>query len=250
MPAQRLITQAEYIALTDNVARMIQVLQTAIGDEDTPATAAAYAAAVRNTITAFADPDEAKITIDLLIAARDMVTNVGNLARIATYVAGFNSAVLSHLGSDLNAWLTTGGLRVHPLFRQGGNASILPVNVFPPATVLGTVAVTGAGAGLLTLDPTTLGRINSALYADAQLEVKVINQQLGASQIVMSLVGTDFDGVAQGPHAATITSEAAQNAVFEVGTGSDRYARLISMTFTGGTAGDDLQIQSKVDRSL
>lgn len=249
MPAQRLITQAEYITLADDVARMIQVLQTAIGDEDTPTTAAAYAAAVRNTITALADPGEAKMTIDLLPAARDMVTNVGNLARIATYVAGFNSALLSHLGSDLNTWLTVGGLRVHPLFKQGGNASVLPVNVFPPVTVLATVAVTGAGAGTLTLDPTTLSLINTALYGDAPLEVKVINQQLGASQIVMTVVGTDFAGVAQS-HVATITSEAAENAVYAVGTVSDRFARVTAVTFTGGTNGDDLQIQSKVDRSL
>lgn len=249
MPAQRLITPAEYIDLTDDIARMVQVLQTAIGDEDTPATAAAYAAAVRNTLTAFADPDEAKLTIDLLPAARDMVTNIANLARIASYVAGFNSAVLSHLAQDLNTWLTAGALRVHPLFRQGGNASILPINVFPPLTVLATYAVTGSGAGTLTLDPTTLGLINTALYADAPLEVKVINQQLGAAQIVMTVVGTDFAGAAQS-HVATITAEAAQNAVFDVATASDRFARVTAATITGGTNGDDLQIQSKVDRSL
>jgi hypothetical protein len=228
---------------------MIQVLRTTIGDEDTPATAAAYAAAVRNAITAFAEPDEAKLTIDLLPAARDMVTAVGNVARIASYMSGFNSAVLSHLGQDLNTWLSVGELRVHPLFRQGGNASIQPVNVFPPATVLATFTVTGSGAGTLTLDPTTLGLINTALYGDAPLEVKVINQQLGASQIVMTVVGLNFAGAAQS-HVATITSGAAQDAVFDVATASDRFARVTAATITGGTGGDDLQIQSKVDRSL
>lgn len=249
MPAQRLLTQAEYIALTDNIARMIGVLQTSIGDEDTPVTAAAYAAAVRNTITAFALPDEAKLTIDLLPSARDMVTAIGSLSRIAAYTAGFNSAIISHLGQNLNTWLTTGALRVHPLFRQGGNTTLLPINVFPPATVLATFAVTGAGAGALTLDPTTLGLIDTTLYADAPLEVKVINQAIGAAQIVATVIGTDFAGAAQS-HTATITAEAAENAVFDVGTASDRFARVTAVTITGGTNGDDLQIQSKVDRSL
>ena len=150
MPAQRLLTQAEYIALTDDLARMINVLLTAKGVEDTPACAAAYAAAVRNTITAFADPDEADITVDLLPAAIALVTAVERESEVASLCSGFNSAIISHLGQDLNTWLTAGALRVHHLFRRGGNTTIQPVNVFPPATILGSMAVTGSGAGTFT----------------------------------------------------------------------------------------------------
>ena len=89
MPAQRVITQSEYIALTDNLARMIGVLLAAKGDEDTPATAAAHAAAVRNTITALDQPDEADITVDLLPAAIALVTAVERESEVAGLSAGF-----------------------------------------------------------------------------------------------------------------------------------------------------------------
>ena len=88
MPAQRLITQAEYIAMTDYLAQMIEVLLTAKGVEDTPATAAAYAAACRNTITAFDQPDEADITVDLLPAAISLVAAVERESEVAVLVRG------------------------------------------------------------------------------------------------------------------------------------------------------------------
>jgi len=88
MPAQRLITPAEYIGFTDDLARMIQILFTAKGDEDTPATAAYYAAAVRNAITAFDQPDEADITADLIDAAIALVQKVELESEVAGLSAG------------------------------------------------------------------------------------------------------------------------------------------------------------------
>lgn len=247
--AQRLITYAEYIAFTDTLSGMIEVLLTALGDEDTPGSAAAEAAALRNSIVAFAAVDEAKITADLIDAAIALVTTVGQESMLASYCSGFNSAVTSHLGTDLNAWLTIGGLRVHNLYRRAGNTSLSPVNVFPPVTILGTFTVTGDGAGLFTADPITDGGVDTSMYADAQLEVKVIGQQLGASEIVMTVIGTDFAGAAQS-HTATITTGAAKDAVFDVATAADRFATVTSITITGGINGDDLQIQTKEDRTL
>jgi len=245
MPAQRLITQAEYISLTDNIARMVQVLEAAIGDEDTPTTAAAYAAAVRNEITALAEPDEAKITIDLLTSARDMVTSVSNLARIAAYVAGLNSAMLSHLGSDLNAWLSAGGLRVHPLFRQGGNVSILPANVFPPVTILGSMAVTGSGAGTFTDG----AAVATATYGGAQIELEVTGNPIGAAQIVAT-VACVTDSGATYDREETIPAESSVGTKIPLGTSADRVANITGITFTGGTNGDAFRVQTIEDRSL
>ena len=107
MPAQRVITQAEYITMTDYLAQMVEVLLTAKGVEDTPATAAAYAAACRNQITAFDQPDEADITVDLLPSTISLVAAVERESEVASLCAGFNAAVipsgprperLAHLG--------------------------------------------------------------------------------------------------------------------------------------------------------
>jgi hypothetical protein len=246
--SQRIITPAEYIAFTDILAQGIQILLDAKGIEETPATAAYYAADLRNTITAFALPDECEITLDLLPAASNLVAAMVLEGGLASLFYEFNAAVVSHIGTDLDTFLSDALLRVHNLWRRGGNLAIAAENVFPPVTILGTVAVTGSGAGTLTMDPDTDGAINT-IYADAELEVKVINQQLGAAQIVLTVVGTNFLGGVE-THTATITAEAAENAVFDVGTSGDRYYTLTSVTLTGGTNGDDLQIQSKVDRTL
>jgi hypothetical protein len=225
--AQRIITPAEYIAFTDILAQAILELLTAKGLEETVGSAAYYAADLRNEITAFAQPDECEITLDLLPAASNLVEAMVLEAGTASLFYEWNAAVASHIGTDLDTFLSDALVRVHHLWRR---------------------AVTSSGAGTLTIDPTTGGAINTD-YADAELEVKVINQQLGAAQIVLTVVGTNFLGGVES-HTATITAEAAMDAVFDIGAPGDRYYTLTSITLTGGTNGDDLQIQSKEDRSL
>ena len=247
MPAQRLITQAEYIAMTDYLAQMVEVLLTAKGVEDTPATAAAYAAACRNQITAFDQPDEADITVDLLPSTISLVAAVERESEVASLCAGFNAAVTSHLGQDLNAWLTSAGLRVHHYFRRGGNTSISPINVCPPVTVLGTVSTTGQATCSLTKDPVTNGLINTALYADAQLEVEVISGAWGSSAATFTIVGLDFAGQAQSTE-VIVPGDSLLGATVDVGTAADRFARVNTVTCAGGQAGDDMRIQSKLDR--
>jgi hypothetical protein len=97
------MTVAEYIAWTDLLAEAIQVLFTAKGNEDTSGTAAYHCAAMRNAITALADPDEADITVDLLPAAVALVATAERESDVSSMFAGFNAAVISHLGQDLNA---------------------------------------------------------------------------------------------------------------------------------------------------
>lgn len=250
MTTQRLITQAEYISFTDKLSEMINVLFTALGDEDTPGSAASEAADFRDQIVAFVLPDEAKITADFIDQAIALVTALERESTIMSYCASFNSAVISHLGTDVNAWLATSGLRVHHLFRRGGNSSLSPVNVFPPVTVMGTFAVTGSGTGTWTEDPDTNGKVDTRMYADAQLEVMVINQPIGAADITVSITGTDFDGNAQGPHVAVIPSGSIVGTKVDVDLSTDRFATVTLVTITGGTSGDNFQVQTKEDRTL
>lgn len=245
MPAQRLVTQAEYITLTDNLARMINVLLTAKGVEDTPACAAAYAAAVRNTITAFADPDEADITVDLLPATIALVTAVERESEVASLCSGFNSAIISHLGQDLNTWLTAGALRVHHLFRRGGNTTIQPVNVFPPATSLGSMAVTGSGSGTFADGQA----VSTSLYGGAQIELEVTGNPIGAADIVAT-VACIFAGGTTDTRSGTIPSGSIVGFKLELGTASDRIVNITGITLTGGTNGDAFRVQTIEDRSL
>ena len=245
MPAQRLITQAEYIALTDDLARMINVLLTAKGVEDTPACAAAYAAAVRNTLTAFAEPDEADITVDLLPAAIALVTAVERESEVSSLCAGLNSAIISHLGQDLNTWLGAGALRVHHLFRRGGNTAIQPANVFPPATILGSMAVTGSGAGTFTDGQA----VNTSLYGGAQIELEVTGNPIGAADIVATVACVLAGGTTEN-RSGTIPNGSSVGFKLALGSAADRIVNITGITFTGGTNGDAFRAQTIEDRSL
>lgn len=245
MPAQRLLTQAEYIGLTDDLARMINVLLTAKGVEDTPACAAAYAAAVRNAVTAFDQPDEADITADLIDASIALVQAVERESEVASLSVGFNSAITSHLGQDLNAWLTTGGLRVHHLFRRGGNTAIQPVNVFPPVTILGSKVVTGSGAGTFTDGQA----VSTALYGGAQIELEVTGNPIGAADIVAT-VAVVLSNATSSTREGTIPNGSLVGAKVALGEASDRIVNITGITFTGGTNGDAFRAQTIEDRSL
>jgi len=250
MTTQRKITVAEYIAWTDMFAAAVEILFTAHGDEDTPDTAAAECAAFRDDVVAFTDPDEAEITAAFIDVAISLVSAMELERTLASYFSQFNSAVIAHLGEDLNDWIEFDGTKVHHLFKRGGNLQLSPVNVFPPITILGDFAVSGTDAGTWTPNPDNDAEVDTANYADAQLECEVINQTIGGASITVHVTGTDFDGNSQGPHDAIITSGAIVGDKFDVGTSVDRYATITAVTITGGTNGDDFQIQTKEDRTL
>lgn len=243
MTTQRKLTVAEYIAITDLYAQAGGYLITALGDEDTAASAIGKAAAVRDLIVAFADPDEADITNDLIGAVIGVVTALGTPATLATFFSRANAAVVGHLGTDLNAWLTADGTRVHPDFKRACNPNISAVNTFPPVTVLGTYAVSGSGAGALTDGDA----VNTTLFGGAQIELEVTGGAIGAASITVTVVGTTASGSSI-TKTGTIDSGALVGAKFDVGIGSDRYVDVTSVTITGGTTGDAFKIQTKLDR--
>ncbi len=247
--AQRTMTAQEYIDWTDELAQCIGVLLAAKGVEATPATAAYHAAAFRNLVTALGDPDEAEITADFIDTAIALVEQVELESEIQTLFSRFNGAVTSHLGSSVNTLLTNAGLRVHHLWRRAGNLTILAANVFPPVTVMGTYAATGSGTGTWTEDPTTEGEIDTTMYGACALEVEVINQAIGAAQITLTIVGTDANGDALSK-TAVVPLESASGTKVDVGLAADKYATVTAVTSAGGTAGDDLRVQSKEDRTL
>ncbi|MBN1630031.1 MAG: hypothetical protein JW990_09720 [Thermoleophilia bacterium] len=248
--SQRTMTANEYIAWTDILSQGIQVLLTAKGTEDDAGSAAAFAAAFRNEITALGDPDEAEVTADFIDVAIALLTEIERESAIQTLFSRFNSAVTSHLGSDVNTLLTNASLRVHHFWKRAGNLTILAANAFPPVIVMGTFAATGSGAGTWTDDPDTEGEIDTSLYGAAQLEVEVINQTLGAAAITVTVTGTDANGDELIKSSTEIPLESIVGTKADVGVEADRFATVTSVAIAGGTNGDDLQIQTKEDRTL
>ena len=241
--SQRQITVAEYITWTDLLADAIQVLFAARGDRETPDTAAYHCAAVRNAITALANPDEADITVDLLPAAINLVTAAERESDISGMFAGFNSAVTSHLGQDLSAWLAADGARVSHWWKRGGNVTIAPVNVFPPATVLGSFAVTGDGAGTFT----DSGAVDTTKYGGAQIQLEVTGNPIGAAAIEATVTCLTAAG-ATVSRVGTILAQSIVGYTVDLGTSDDRIVDITGITITGGTNNDAFRVQTVEDR--
>ncbi len=245
MTTQRKLTVAEYLTFTDLYAKAVNELTVTLGDEDTVGTAAHEAKLVRDLIVAFTNPDEYKITADLIDAAGAVVDNILRLSALSSYFGVFNSAVRQHLGEDLNAWLSAEGSRVHYLYKLAGDAALAPANVFPPVSQFGSYAVTGSGAGTFTAGP----GINSSLYGGSRVEAEVTDAPIGAANINVSLTCVMEDG-SPATKTGTIPSGSIVGAKIDLGQAGDKVIQVTAVTITLGTAGDKFRLQSKVDRAL
>ncbi len=245
MPSQRLLTQAEYVSLTDKYAKAIQYLLAAKGDEDSAGTAAYEARLARDELVAFAAVDEYKITADFDDAVGAVVTAVARESDLVSYFANFNSAVLSHLAQDLNTWLTTEALRVHHYWRRGGNTSIQAANVFPPVTNLGSFAVTGSGAGTFTDGQA----VDTSVYGGAQIELEVTGNPIGAANVDVTVACVLANGTTANK-VGTIPSGSIVGAKVALGAGADRVVNITGITIALGTNGDAFRVQTKEDRTI
>lgn len=241
--AQRLLTVQEYIEWTDLLAEAIKVMFAAKGTEETEDTVAYHCAQVRNAITALSAPDEARMTVDLLPAAVNLVTAAERESDVAALFSEFNAAVNMHLGQDLNTWLQAGGLRVSHWWRRGGNTTIAPTNVFPPVTVLGSFAVTGSGAGVYT----DSGAVDTTRYGGAQIQLEVTGNPIGDAAIGVTCSCRSENGGTVS-RTGTIPAQSPVGYTVNLGTATDRVVDLLGITITGGTNGDAFRVQTIEDR--
>lgn len=157
--------------------------------------------------------------------------------------------------SNINAFLTSNGKRVHRNLREMLGWSITTANTFVDiaysgSTRLARMAVTGSGVGTKTLGP---GVIDLTKYGIAFLQIKnTASGVVGAASIVVTVTGTKFDGSGQ-TKTATLSSGAAINAVAALGTlgtQADGFKTVTDVTFTGGTNGDQFDVEGVPERSI
>jgi hypothetical protein len=245
MTTQRNATVSEFISWADEYCKGVKVLITALGDEDTEGTAIHYAANVRDMVTALDQPDEAQLTADLIDPAIAVVAALAREAAIGSFYAAFNQGMRAHLGSDLNTWLAADGTRVNSYWKRAGDTSLLPVNCCPPVTVLGAYAVSGSGTGTLTDG----AAVDTVKYGGAQIQLRVTGQQIGAASIDVSVTCTTASGSTV-TRTGTITNGSEVDTLVELGTAADRIVDITAVTISGGTAGDDFQIETMEDRTI
>ena len=163
-------------------------------------------------------PDEADITVDLLPATISLVAAVERESEVASLCAGFNSAIVSHLGQDLNTWLTSAGLRVHHYFRRGGNTTISPINVCPPgdrARHRGRPPGRAPAASPRIRSPTGSSTRPSTPTLSLRLRLPAEPGDTGAT--TFTIVGLDFAGQAQSTE-VIVPGDSLLGATVDVGT--------------------------------
>lgn len=130
--------------------------------------------------------------------------------------------------------------------------SLTAARVFPEETNLGTYAATGASAGTFTDG----SAVDTTDYGGSELEIEVINQAIGANNLVLAITGKYYNAAGTETTdtglSCTVTALAAVGTRFAVtvGTANARYHDVTAITNSNGTNGDDIKIVTKKDRLI
>lgn len=192
----------------------------------------------------------------ILAAAIDVAADMAGAFEfdvVAAFSVLFNTrrlALEKNLGS-INAFLLTNDSRVHPHLRDYVGWSLKPANVMqiPVITNMGDIAVITSTTGTFTdgaaVDKTKFGKV--------WLELEVINQITGAAVVDLTIIGTKLDGTPQSVVAPSIPATSAVGFKVNVGTlglDADHFADVTDITVQDGTSGDDVQVNSRIERII
>jgi hypothetical protein len=231
------ISSANFVIEMRRVAHAIQLIQTALGDGDDTNTPGKGGANALAAVLALAETEQ----LNALLAPAQRLADA---AKYGGYYYGawydYMRAIDAHV-NDINDFCLDNALHIHYLCKAVFPA-IAARYVFPPVTDFGTMTASGSGAGTWAADST----VDTDLYGDALVEV-VTESVIGAASITATITGTDYDSNAS-QVTCTITN-GTSNATTVAVIGSDRFAAITTVTFTGGTASDKFRVQTKLDHS-
>lgn len=210
-----------------------------LGSEDN--TVAKAATNDVTTLTAVAD-NEVQAALAMVYRTRASAVLAGSLYGTLT---GFNLwwALNQHIG-NLDAYLQTNNVRVSPALKEISfplsAEQFLPPSVNPMATY----AVSGGYTHVADIDTT--------LYGRAWLQL-VTTSLIGATPIVVTVNGLQYDGVTPTVLSATIAAGSSIGTAVNVGTlgtQGDSYDSVTGVSITGGGAGDTFKVISRVERTI
>lgn len=244
------LTIANFRTIVDKMAAIANTIDGDFGTADNPGSPADPSdsgQAIVALLAGLSDPDP--IT-DLLEPAENMARMLLGANVRGLFLQRFAELLGRHIGGYA-AYLTAnadGQGNVEQVAAEFRNAvgMVDPKYVFPPVTVLGTFAATGATTGTFTDG----NAVDQTLYGAADIEAKVINQQLGASEVTLTVTGTAFGGAAGGvTRTITIPSASALNSTHTADPGT-HICDVTNVTIAGATNGDDLQVQTILKRTI
>ena len=235
------LATADALAALDIIAAMSVCLNTAYGTGVEADSISKGAVDISGDITTAAAAD-LEISTALGGAVADLVASTLTTNADSSPLGTFIRKIELHEGGDINDWLDTAGEKVQPQFSLYGiYPRLQAVNICPPATAMGTYAKT---TGVFTDG----SAIDTDLYGGGKLEVKATGGAIGIADLVLTITYEDDDGNTESLP-VTIPSGTLEDAVVAV-PNCPYVVDVTACTHTGGTDGDTVTIQTKLDRAL
>lgn len=232
------------LTLLDSMAAQVAAFEDGVGVVGNEAGTVALGASSNLALAlALADTD-VDIATGLIGALSNRLTRVKAPSLYHT-ISGreLYRALESHYASvgGLNTFLRTGSATVHPDVAKLGMMIDTDLR-FPPAEVLlGTMVMTGSGAG----DWTPGGEVDPSLYGDARLALVVGNPgPIGGSQLNVTII-TSNRAEAQTSEQAIIPVGSAAGTRVTLAT---RGQQVVDIDVVGGTASDHFTVVAEVER--
>jgi len=224
---------------TDKLAAILLELDTDLGTGSEASTPSDTAADLLAAVLALED-DRQKTALTL--GARH-TASLSKGSRNYKMAFPLLNAIDLHVGG-LSDYALAQDFRLHHKIKQIFSGD--PKMFFAPETLIGSYAVVDAGTNSGTLTP---GTSLNGHYGKSNLVVKVVNQTLGAANLVLTLTCVKQDLTTE-TKVVTVTANSIVGASFDVGThNTHMYVNVSAVTFTGGTNGDDVEIRSEPERT-
>lgn len=231
------INTTQLAAETARIAAVYNALATVVGSGETNTISKAGENSLA-AILATADSD----ILNALLPEADIFKCA--LAEIDTRaLARWLWALDQHVGG-LNDFLDDNAMHIH-YHCKTCYPTLLPRSVFPPVTELGTLAMSDADTGTITVGDS----VDTDLYGDGLIELYT-TVLIGAADLTGTVYGTDIDGNSVQAD-FTVSSGTATETVVAI-SGTTRFVSidkdLTEASLSGGTNGDALTIRTTFDR--
>lgn len=239
-----LLSDAELLDVLDTLAQAQVDVLAEIGDGIVANKSSKAAANWLTTVLAFTDSQK---VLDLTQGAKSDADQVKGIA-VAPRVLTQNILALEKHLAGIEAALVSRALRGAPAFKDlyesvTGRTLRNTVTFSPVVANMGTFLASGAGAGTYTDG----SAVDSTKYAAAHLKLRVITGPTGAALGTYSVTCVKEDGTSE-VKAIAVAGASPLNTLFDVGVVADRYKNVTTITLAGGQAGDNVRIESELER--
>lgn len=252
------LTFANIKAITDNIAFTKQITDTFVGSASSSGSLLHTIAAQITRIVALANSSKQRYIQDTYKALAESITTEDLIAmELRGCIAKLNANVeknstdediktVSDFWAEAIAEAETED-RMAPEAAQLSRAAgidVTPSIVFPPVTVLGTVALTGKDEGTFT-DGVA---VDTTLYGGGDIEAEATHAIGAVNDLDITVTGYDENGERQTWEGSFTKEDVLGTKVDLVNDCNARCVDVINIEFDDGNADDAFKVQTKLDR--